>query len=114
MFKQCSKCNYIWETQNDFLSDPNVELVGYQVHFDNLKAGLLMFNHNCGTTMAFTVEDFQTLYQGPVFKECKRETNECPNYCLKQSNLKACPTKCECSFVREIIQIIKNWPKKGS
>ena len=112
MFKQCSKCSKKWETQNEFLSDPDISLVGYQVHFEDLQAGLLMFNHNCGTTMAFAVSDFQTLYQGPVFKESKTGSDECPKYCVNKNNLDPCPAQCECTFVREIIQVIKNWPKQ--
>lgn len=112
MFKQCSKCGHKWETQNDFLSDPDVSLVGYQVHFKNLHAGLLMFNHNCGTTIAFQVEQFENLYQGPVFKERKTGSDECPGYCVQKENLDSCPAECECVFVREVIQIVKNWPKK--
>ena len=39
-------------------------------------------------------------------------TTECPEFCLHKSELRPCPAKCECAYVREIIQVIKDWPKK--
>jgi hypothetical protein len=41
-------------------------------------------------------------------------TAECPEFCLHRSKLNPCPAKCECAYIREIIQAIKNWPKAGS
>ena len=44
-FKVCTSCKHVWPERDDFLSDANVELVGYQPHFEELVAGLLLFNH---------------------------------------------------------------------
>ncbi len=44
-------------------------MVGYQVDFDELKAGLFLFTHSCGTTLSVCAGDFQDLYNGPIFVE---------------------------------------------
>ncbi|MBM4308111.1 MAG: hypothetical protein FJ123_15375 [Deltaproteobacteria bacterium] len=93
------------------MEDPALNLIGYQVNFDFLEEGLLLFNHSCGTTLAVMAGAFKNLYDGPIFSERLTNTDECPQYCLRQEELRPCPAKCGCAYVREIIQIINNWTK---
>lgn len=94
------------------MEDPSPKFVGYQVNFDCLEEGLFLFNHDCDTTLAIRTGIFKDLYHGPIFSERLTNTDECPQYCLHKSELRPCTAKCECAYVREIIQIIKDWPKK--
>ncbi len=110
-FKTCLSCDYNWNSRDDFLQDPDINLVGYQVHFKKLNTGLLLFDHSCGANLSLKVELFVDLYSGTVFRNNLAGTKECPEYCLRQGELRDCPARCECVFVRKIIQIIKNWPK---
>lgn len=110
-FKICQSCAFLWETRDDFLKDRNIKLIGYQVNFKALRLGLVMFNHACGTTLALKVESFTDLYSGPVFRENLTGSRECPEFCLNQNELRACPARCECVYVRKILQVINNWPK---
>ena len=111
MFKQCGKCGQVWQTRDQFLNDQDIELIGYQANFKELHAGLLYFNHVCKSTLALKAEVFVDLYKGPIFE--KRQTGEahCPEYCINQSELRPCPEACECAYIREIMQLIKN-PKR--
>jgi len=88
-------------------------MIGYQVDFEELMAGLFLFNHICGTTLSIKAGDFQDLYDGPLFVERLRGTEKCEDHCLHKSDLRPCPTKCECTYVREIVQVILNWPRQG-
>jgi len=97
-------------TQEEFISELRVNLAGYQVNFSDLVAGLFLFNRSCGTSMAVPAGQFQNLYKGPIFEERLTGGEDCPGYCLREDELRLCPAKCECAYVREIIQIIKNWP----
>ena len=112
MFKQCSMCKDEWASRDDFLADPNILYLGYQIHFEDLEIGWLMFNHSCGTTLAFPVSTFSSLYNGLVFTESKTGHSECPGFCLQKNSISHCPQECECAYVREIILIINKWPKK--
>jgi len=106
-FKVCPNCDFVWKNREDFLNDNKVSMIGYQVHFKNLTAGIFLFNHFCKGTLAIEVSSFKDLYDGPIFKERATGSDECPEYCLHKDNLDPCPAECECAFVREIIQIIK-------
>ncbi len=110
-FKSCPACKHVWKTRKEFLEDSNVWIVGYQVHFKDLTEGLFLFNHSCKTTMATRASSFIDLYRGPMFADRLTGTDECPGHCLVEHELRQCPNKCDCAFVREMIQIIKTWPK---
>jgi len=111
-FKQCPACGHRWPGRDDFLSDSELELVGYQVNYKELTAGIFLFNHVCKGTLAIYAEEFRDFYDGPLFTERLTDGPECSGYCAHKSNLKPCPNECECAFVREIIQKIKAWPKR--
>ena len=112
-FKKCPKCNFVWNRREGFLSDQNLNIIGYEVSDGGLVDGLLLFNHSCGTTLALKVKKFKDLYDGPIFKERLDGSDDCPGYCFYKSNLEPCPAKCECAYVREIIQILrKSFQKK--
>lgn len=112
-FARCSLCRHTWETRVDFLGDPSLRIIGYQVAFTNLAEGFFLFNHSCGTTLARPVGEFQDLHDGPIVAHRATGSDECPGYCLRRGELRACPAECECASVREIIQIILGWPGKG-
>ncbi len=110
-YKHCPACNYEWLSREALLGDPDIELIGYQSNFRTLSAGIMLFNHSCKGTLGLSVEDFEDLYKGPIFEERYDGGPDCPNHCMHQGNLKPCPAQCECAYVREIIQILKTWPK---
>ncbi len=111
VFKRCPMCGFLWAEREGFLADSSVEIVGYQASFDDLVAGHLLFNHSCEGTLAVHVGEFVDLYDGPVFAKRMTGTDECPTYCLRREELKRCPVQCECAWVREVVQIVANWPK---
>ena len=110
-FKVCPLCDAVWGSRDDFLRDPDLELIGYQVDFRELTAGLFLLNHSCNGTLAIEAHDFEDLYDGPIFKERSTGSEDCPRYCLHQDELEPCPAECECAYVREIVQVGRNWEK---
>ena len=113
IFKKCSCCGVPWLTRDEFLSDPNTQLVGYQVNFGNLRLGYLLFNHlTCESTIAVHAGLFRNLYEGPVFAHRLTGSEECPGYCGYRDNLQECNAKCECAYVRGILQTVHDWPKQ--
>ena len=111
VFKTCPMCASQWQSRDSFLSDPCIEIIGYQACFKELTAGYFLFNHSCAGTLAILVEEFEDLYDGPIYEEPKTGSDECPGYCLRKEELAPCPALCECAFVREIIQLVRGWPK---
>jgi len=113
IFKACPCCGQAWPTRDDFLEDPELKTVGYQVNLDELQLGLFLLNHQpCMGTLAIQAGDMRDLYDGPVFEERKTRSDECPEYCLYEHELERCPAKCECAYVREVLHLVVHWPKK--
>ncbi len=110
-FKTCNNCGINWPNLTTFLGDPKIHLIGYMPAFENITSGLFLFNHDCRTTLACKVDLFKDLYHGPIFKEKKTGSTSCPRHCQDRDNLESCPEQCGCAFAREIIQILKSWPK---
>ncbi len=111
VFKKCPSCGFEWNNRENLLSDPDVEIVGYQVNYIRPSAGYFLFNHSCKGTFSVQADYFEDLYDGPVFTKCAAWSHECPDYCLRRDDLRPCPIHCECAYVRQILQTIKNWPK---
>ena len=107
LFKACPNCGKEWFLRSEFIYDPEIEIIGYQVHFKNLEKGFFLFNHSCKGTMSIQVHAFSDMYHGPIFESKLTGSDQCHGYCLHESDLKPCPEECECSYVREVIQIIK-------
>ena len=112
MFKHCPNCGAHWHLRNDFLNDPGLQVIGYQVDFRALDTGIFLFNHVCKGTLAVHASDFRDLYTGPVFRTRATGGDACPGHCLHKDDLAPCPVRCECAYVREILQLIKSWSKK--
>ena len=111
-FKECSMCSTTWRKRDDFLTDHDVKVVGYMVNFEQLELGIFLFNHElCGTTLAIPASEFTDLYDGPVYSENLFGTEDCPDYCLRKSEIMACPAACECAYVRDVLDKVANWTK---
>lgn len=111
-FKICPLCGTVWNTMDEFLSDPSLELSGYQVHFAELEKGLFYFSHiteQCGTTLSVPVQAFTELSDLPFLHRGKRRPEGCPGFCLRKKELTPCPEECECAWVRNVMQAIREW-----
>lgn len=115
-FKTCPSCPRVWQTREEFLSDPRIRLEGYQVNYMYLVEGLFIFTHDipeCGTSMALEAKQFADLYSGPIFQDRLDNTERCAGLCQHDGKLDPCRNKCECAFVREILQVVRHWKKAG-
>ena len=104
VFKTCQVCQRNWQTRQDFIADQEIFLIGYQANFVAVEKGVFLFNHSCGGTLGLGVQVFADLHDGPVYTERKTGSDSCPKYCLHSSVLKSCPERCECAYVRKILE----------
>ena len=114
VFKHCGGCGREWLDRDSFLRDPAIVFAGYQVDFEDLQSGLFLFNHTaprCGTTLSIAVESFADLGEGPVFRERLDGTATCPGYCVHEDDFRPCPEKCECVYIRQVLETVRQWPK---
>lgn len=111
-YKQCPCCQNYWLTREELLQDASVELIGYQANFIYLELGFFLFNHlDCESTIAIPANRFRDLYDGPVFAQRLYGTEFCQGLCEDIEYLDPCENQCECAYVREIMQVIRSWPK---
>jgi hypothetical protein len=111
-FKVCTFCATIWQERSAFLADPSVRVIGYTAYFQEIESGLFLFNHNiCKTTLAIEASRFTDLYDGPVFAQPVTGTTACPSYCLRRSELRRCLARCECAYVRDVLDKVARWEK---
>jgi hypothetical protein len=114
IFKRCPFCAKLWESQDQFLSDPELELTGYQANSRALALGLFLFLHRapaCGTTLALEVGAFQSLHEGPVFSRRMQGGAGCRGLCLHPQQFEPCDQPCECAYVRAILDRVHRWQK---
>lgn len=110
LFKECPNCRHLWRDRESFLSDPGLHLIGYQVNYGELNAGLFLFSHDipaCGTSLAVKAGKFTDMHKGPIFESRLADTDSCAGHCLHVSDLSPCPEKCECAYVRDVLQEVK-------
>ncbi len=111
-FKRCSACSHVWQGRDEFVSDPAVTLVGYQALGPHPEEGMLLFNHlECGTTMGLWVTEFEDLWTGERFEESLRDGEGCELRCYNKNDLERCSNACSGAWVREVLQLIRKWPK---
>jgi len=114
-FKVCTNCQHVWQDRKLFLSDTTLRLEGYQVNFVNLAEGLFLFTHRteaCGSTIAIPACEFTDLHDGPVFDENMNGKEGCDGSCLHTGVIDSCKAECECAYVRDVLQKVKEWPKQ--
>jgi hypothetical protein len=108
--KKCGVCGKEWHLRENFLSDRNVKLIGYQPNFESLTDGMFLFNHTvseCGTTLSLPVRLFEDLYDGPRGSEIMNGTDRCRGHCMKVDDLEECDTDCKYAYPRKIMIILK-------
>jgi hypothetical protein len=113
MFKKCQNCEQSWETFVSFLSDTNVQFIGYQARFDQARAGLFLFNHVCNTCIAIPVSEFEDLAPEKMTElSFVPHSHGCPGHCADENNLENCPNAdCPGRPIRHMIQILKAYSR---
>jgi hypothetical protein len=108
-FQKCGSCGQPWMQWSDFILDPDVRLLGFQVVTGMPDANLLVFEHCCGSSISVLVKrlrhllgDAQPQTQLPVLFE----TNQCNEFCRFLENLAACDRPCANARDRQLIQAV--------
>ncbi|MBN2713501.1 MAG: hypothetical protein JXR97_13860 [Planctomycetes bacterium] len=114
IFRECT-CGKVWTTRDEFLSDPDISIIGYQARLESITEGIFLFNHlpedgSCSSTIAFYVADFEDLSRN-VYETSSYGSSECEGHCLRMEDLERCNAHCSNAYIREIAVRIKEWKK---
>lgn len=110
MFKKCLNCDHTWESLPAFIGDKSIQFIGYQAYFDQARSGLFLFNHNCDTTLAIKLTEFEELVYGKIcVTHFVPRSYGCPGHCADTSNLDGCQnSNCKGRSIRDLIQLVKS------
>ena len=101
-------CNHIWHNRKQFLSDKKIVITGYMANPTDLELGIFTFNHLvCQGTLSIRAGYFLDLYEQEIYNKSQYGSPVCLGKCQAPDNLDSCPVECECAYVRQVIQIIK-------
>ena len=107
-FKSCPKCDFVWQTRDDFRQDISLALLGFQAGYGKLDRGFYLFNHltekdKCNTTIAVGMEHFISLYNGPMYADVHAGSETCSGHCAKVDDLARCSVPCKNAIAREVM-----------
>jgi len=112
-FKICPKCDYEWQTRDDFLQDASLFLIGFQAGYAKSDKGFYLFNHlvekdTCNSTIAVDVENFMSLYNGALYEDVHAGSETCSGHCAKVDDLARCSVPCRNATAREVMLKVFN------
>ena len=111
MFKLCPKCNEKWSSQEFFLNDKKIELIGYQPRFQEPLKGLFLFNHlsnGCNTTFSIEFLSFKNLSEVEITPDALEKPRDCPGYCSEGKHPIACTiTNCRALMIVDVYDRLK-------
>ncbi len=107
-FRICGSCQEQWASEQDFVLDPDIRLLGLQV-VPNLPDGnLLVFGHCCGTSISLFAKRLRQLMPDPEDDADLPVIGyeECVLNCRGLEDLARCDRPCPKARDRRLVQVI--------
>ncbi|NJD17899.1 MAG: hypothetical protein FIA95_01235 [Gemmatimonadetes bacterium] len=107
VFKVCGSCRRTWHTWEEFVTDPEVRLLGLQSRASVPEATVLVFEHFCGGSVSILTHRLHHLVPGHPAAgwPSLRDTDRCPAHSLDISDHRRCVERCRHVLDREIVAI---------
>lgn len=108
-FQACGACKRRWPTQESFLLDPAVRLLGLQAVAHDSDFNVLIFEHRCGSSISILTPRLRNLLPGPGPDEPAARligTEECRGHCRTLADLEACGAPCSGARDRMLLRIV--------
>ena len=108
-FKSCGSCRTPCPSWEEFVTDPQVRLLGLQAIAGVADASLLVFEHRCGSSVSVLTKRLRYLlpeHQGANWPSL-RGTDQCPGHCLHLGDMSVCPRECRNGRDRELIKLVQ-------
>jgi hypothetical protein len=109
-FKICGACKVEWPTWESFVVDPTVKMLGLQAVVTDPDINLLVFEHDCGSTVSILSKRLRHLLpdappDAPTTRQLGTET--CRGHCLMLADLAACDAPCSNARERDLVRIVQ-------
>ncbi|HJN16810.1 MAG TPA: hypothetical protein QGH10_14995 [Armatimonadota bacterium] len=109
-FKRCTSCGLVWADVQDFVTDPDLRVEGYQACFVDPHLGLILLTHDtagCGTTVGIRASSLRPFYSGPEYSERPTGGDSCPSHCHNRNQLETCTAECDMAWARDVLQYLR-------
>lgn len=109
VFKSCGSCGRGWRRWGDFVLDPAIRLLGLQAAPDRTDVNLLVFEHDCGTSISILTRRLAGLLPergDSPYPASLRNTERCERHCLVLGDFEACSAPCINAKDRELLRLI--------
>jgi hypothetical protein len=109
-FQTCGSCRHAWPTLDSFILDPGVRLVGLFFHETVLEMSLLVFEHECGTSVSVPARRFRHLLPAAE-SDAPQVTVECQGHCRRMEDFGGCNEPCSNARDRDLMRLILRMKK---
>src|SRR5512143_3905770 len=84
VFKRCGSCHRAWPDERSLIDDPGLRLLGLQAVPGLPDANLLVFEHDCGTSVSVLATKLRHLLDQAAGDDWPRlyGTDACAGHCL--------------------------------
>jgi len=116
-FRTCGSCNRAWPTWETFVLDPGVRLLGLQSDVTRPDVNLLVFEHECGSSISLLSSRLRHLLPEAEPGEPTERltgTDRCRGHCLRVGDLEACDAPCVNARDRRLILLILGLKNNGT
>jgi hypothetical protein len=108
-FRTCGACRRSWPTADDFLDDPELQVVGLQVAGHMPEVNLLIFQHLCGSSVSVLTSRLRFLMPRMTVDPDLEDlfgTDVCRELCLDLEDWSDCDLPCVNAADRELLQAV--------
>jgi hypothetical protein len=115
-FQTCGACRHAWPTWDSFVLDPAVRLLGLQATITLPDVNLLVFEHDCGSSISILSRRLRHLLPEPGPGDPPARlmgTDQCRGHCLRLADLEACDAPCSNERDRELILLVQRMKKEA-
>jgi hypothetical protein len=113
-FQVCGSCRDAWPTEDSFVLDPNVRLLGLQSDLTHPDINLLVFEHGCGSSISILSKRLRHLLPEPRPGDPAVRlmgTDQCRRHCLVLGDMEACDAPCSNARDRELMLLVRRMKK---
>jgi len=114
-FQICGSCKRTWSTWDQFVQDAAVRLLGLQSEITLPDFNLLVFEHDCGSSISILCTRLRHLLPEPQAGDRPARlmgTAQCRGHCLLLEDLELCDAPCSNARDRELILLVQRM-KRG-